>query len=677
MTDGKYINEDLKRERNNPPFDLEALAVAIYGKEMYPKLNKLHRLFAKNENLDLRHTWSCDNKTRYILACRIAEELADLARKHNLLDDPELVGALQVMVGEEMFLLLHLTMFMCTLEAMCNEEQAKHWMPLARDFRILGTYAQTELSHGSNVSRLETEAVFDEETDEFVLNTPSLTARKWWVGGLAKSCTHCILMARLKIKGKDWGVHPFILQVRDLNDHKSLPGVTLLHIGQKIGYQGVDNGSLHLKNVRIPRKNLLMRFCEVDRDGTYRTTRSRKLLYSTLTFTRKQIIRSAGAHLSRSIVVAIRYSAVRRQFASLGDADGAEQQVLNYSTTQRTLLPLLGMSIAFIQTGQWTDELYRAFKVEADRDVFDRLEEVHLVTSCLKAYMTLAAAEGIEQCRRACGGHGYLQASGVSLHLVSYLPQVTYEGDFVILSLQAGRLLLKVVGNRMAGNIPSEALTSSVRHLYTFDFDSISEVAVVTREDLLSFNWMIKAFEKRASVLVYMTAQRFSSLGGPSSASAFEAIKVDLTKMTVAHAQLLIVRNCLSSLERLQREGQQSVQRVLECLFRSLALAWLDDHLAEFLIAKAANVESHTLIKETLADACAEARKTAVLVADAFGHSDNFLNSALGRYDGDVYRALFDSTKLDSLNQQDVSESYKLYIQYILHPERKTARPKL
>lgn len=85
-------------------------------------------------------------------------------------------------------------------------------MPLAKDFRILGTYAQTELSHGSNVSRLETEAVFDEQTDEWVLNTPSITARKWWVGGLAKSCTHCILMARMKIRGKDYGVHPFILQ---------------------------------------------------------------------------------------------------------------------------------------------------------------------------------------------------------------------------------------------------------------------------------------------------------------------------------------------------------------------------------------------------------------------------------------------------------------------------------
>ena len=96
------------------------------------------------------------------------------------------------------------------------------------------------------------------------------------------------------------------LQVRDLNNHKTLPGVSLAHIGQKIGYQGMDNGSLHLTNVRIPRNQLLMRFCEVSRDGTYRTTGSRKLLYSTLTFTRKQIILSAGAHLSRSVVVAIR-----------------------------------------------------------------------------------------------------------------------------------------------------------------------------------------------------------------------------------------------------------------------------------------------------------------------------------------------------------------------------------
>lgn len=47
------------------------------------------------------------------------------------------------------------------------------------------------------------------------------------------------------------------------------------------------------------------------------------------------------------------------------------------------------------------------------------------------------------------------------------------------------------------------------------------------------------------------------------------------------------------------------------------------------------------------------------------------------RYDGDVYRALFDSTKIEELNEQDVSDSYKLYLQYVLHPERKNPKNKL
>lgn len=84
----------------------------------------------------------------------------------------------------------------------------------------------------------------------------------------------------------------------------------------------MDNGSLHLNNVRIPRTQLLMRFYKVSRDGTYEQTGSRKLIYSTLTFTRKQIILSAGAHLSRSVVVAIRYGwllTIVPRSAALGD----------------------------------------------------------------------------------------------------------------------------------------------------------------------------------------------------------------------------------------------------------------------------------------------------------------------------------------------------------------------
>ena len=52
--------------------------------------------------------------------------------------------------------------------------------------------------------------------------------------GLGKSATHCILMARLFLHGKDYGPHPFIIQLRSLETHHPLPGVELGDIGPKV-----------------------------------------------------------------------------------------------------------------------------------------------------------------------------------------------------------------------------------------------------------------------------------------------------------------------------------------------------------------------------------------------------------------------------------------------------------
>ena len=42
----------------------------------------------------------------------------------------------------------------------------------------LGTYAQTELGHGTFIRGLETTATYDPEAQEFVLHSPTLTAYK-------------------------------------------------------------------------------------------------------------------------------------------------------------------------------------------------------------------------------------------------------------------------------------------------------------------------------------------------------------------------------------------------------------------------------------------------------------------------------------------------------------------
>ena len=96
---------------------------------------------------------------------------------------------------------LNYTMFSLAIINMCTDEQRKKWEPLQREARIMGTYAQTEIGHGSNVAGIETTATFDKSTDEFIIQTPSPTATKWWPGDLGNFSSHAMTFCRLIIDG--------------------------------------------------------------------------------------------------------------------------------------------------------------------------------------------------------------------------------------------------------------------------------------------------------------------------------------------------------------------------------------------------------------------------------------------------------------------------------------------
>lgn len=98
---------------------------------------------------------------------------------------------------------------------------------------IIGTYAQTELGHGTFIRGLETTATYDERTQEFVLHSPTITAYKWWPGGLGKTANHAVVMAQLVTKGQKRGPHPFFVQLRDEETHVPLKGIKVSRHCQK------------------------------------------------------------------------------------------------------------------------------------------------------------------------------------------------------------------------------------------------------------------------------------------------------------------------------------------------------------------------------------------------------------------------------------------------------------
>lgn len=69
-------------------------------------------------------------------------------------------------------------MFISTLSSLGTDEQREEWVSRAARCKIIGTYAQTELGHGTFVRGLETTATYDPSTREFVIHSPSIKAYK-------------------------------------------------------------------------------------------------------------------------------------------------------------------------------------------------------------------------------------------------------------------------------------------------------------------------------------------------------------------------------------------------------------------------------------------------------------------------------------------------------------------
>lgn len=67
------------------------------------------------------------------------------------------------------------------------------------------------------------------------------------------------------------------------------------------------------------------------------------------------------------------------------------------------------------------------------------LSQLHAIACCLKAVCTADAAAAIEECRRACGGHGYMSSSNFPASYGMVTAAETYEGENTVLYLQTAR----------------------------------------------------------------------------------------------------------------------------------------------------------------------------------------------------------------------------------------------
>jgi acyl-CoA oxidase len=182
----------------------------------------------------------------------------------------------------------------------------------------------------------------------------------------------------------------------------------------------MDNGFLILDDVRIPRENMAMRFQTLSRSGELKKLGSKddassKISYITMMLVRAQIVYMSSQNLGLAVTIATRYSAVRLQGFKAGT--GEEVQILDYVMQQHRLFTMISSSYCFFFTGERV--LSRLFSIQSamasSAGTVSKAEmaDIHCSLSALKSFCSTVTAAGIEDCRRACGGHGYLDSSGL------------------------------------------------------------------------------------------------------------------------------------------------------------------------------------------------------------------------------------------------------------------------
>lgn len=543
--------------------------------------------------------------------------------------------------------------FMSNLERQMSDEQKAIWIPKAERFEIFGSYAQTELGHGSNVRGLETTATFDGANDEFIIDSPTISSTKYWIGTTGVWATHSIVVAKLIIKGKNYGNHLFLTQIRDLETQRLMPGCEIYELGPKAfqGMLGTDNGAMQFHNVRVPRSQMLARNAQVLRDGTYIKPKNEKHSYGSMVTVRALMAEITGWDLVKAVVVAYHYTKYRKQFRKKSEQD-EETTVFDYSSVKYRLLPLLAQCTALVVVGRNIKRGYDEYTAHnLKTGDFSQLEDYHLQTVGAKVYSTEIAGHGIETCRIACGGHGYSALSGFGRMYANAINAVTYEGDNYVVGQQVPRAILKHYRNKTEGSLPTLSYLSLLRDGTR---DRSETPPVKTAKDWFNQENQTWALEQRLSNLVQQHIEDTDA--GKDTSYTCHAL-------TMAHCDFVYFRQLLDIVQRLEA-AKESYAPAMRATAQVFALSTIQDpHHASLAQALPLSLTEQKLLREAYAEALDDyATNHVASIIDAYGLTEFELDSALAKADQTPYEALLEGAKRSEMSGAGMSHLWPVMV---------------
>ncbi|KAF9262889.1 peroxisomal oxidase [Marasmius fiardii PR-910] len=678
---------DMQTARNRATVDIPVVRDYLYdGREIWEHMRDIISIISKDPTFNLTGKEFMTRTQQYTKGLAKMKRIDELQEEHGWTNSD--VMFVLFAMGESLPIHLHNVAFEPVFLSQASKELLKKYAGLVIHRGILGCYLQTELGHGTNVGALETTATYLSDTQEFELHSPTMTSTKWWIGALGKTATHGVVQAKLILPdGTDVGPHLFFVQLRSLDDHRLLPGIITGDIGPKAmgGYSANDNGFARFDHVRIPKSHMLSKFAQVTDQGTYVKPPHAKVSYGGMLYIRSGMVTAAGWNVAKAITIAIRYATVRRQ-GSKGP-DGLEIPVIQYPSVHVRLFPILARAYVFIELGRAMTKSFTEMSERLATGDTSLLAELHATTSGLKVLCSSASVQDMETTRRSMGGHGYSAFAGIGKQYANHLPSVTFEGENHVLDQQVVRAALKAFTTlfenlksqrqnvtELASSLPPSS--AYLRRLLPRPDNHSSEPPILSETSWSDPSVLITLLEWRASLLVHELAQTNQS----PDATIYQRVSKASTEAFVAGR----VGEMLTLLSKSKMSSKD--QEVVRSLYLLYLLTTMEASLTDFLsfgLLRFPHRDSQTTARSrdptrglrlTIARLCEDLLPEAIGLTDAFGFTDWELNSALGVYDGQVYKALWERVQEEPLNRTEVPEGYDEFIRPLLLRGQRLAR---
>lgn len=515
------------------------------------------------------------------------------------------------------------------VENLGTERHHKAYVQRIIDLDLLGCFGMTETGHGSDVQALETTATYDPATQEFVINSPTPTSRKDYIGGAAETAKVSAVFAQLITNGESHGVHCFVVPLRD-EDGNDLPGITTSDCHYKGGLPGVDNGRIMFDNVRIPRDNLLNKYGDVAADGTYSSpienvNRRFFTMLGTLIRGRVTVGGSAAAAGRVALDIAVRYALQRKQFSAPGD-DG-EVLIMDYLVHQRRLFPLIARSYA-LQFAQ-NELVARLHDLQtSDNPDAEEQRELESRAAGLKAANTWHTSTAIQEAREACGGAGYLAENRLIALRADTDVFTTFEGDNHVLTQLVAKELLTAYADDIKGMSPVEwvrfaANFAGDRVLKRTAAETIMQTIVDSRQDneeegsLFNRGTQVKMFEDREEYLLASVARRLQRKSKEMSAfDAFNSVQDHVLHTAKAHIDRIVLEAFVAGIDSCEDDEARTILGLVCDLY---ALSVIEDDKAWFVEHRFLSTERAKAVTRGINQRCRDLRPHAELLVDGFG----------------------------------------------------------